>query len=89
MDPLLIGYYFLFENDFYFKGKQSNFYFIINLIISIIYVFFACIYNEVFVLFCCDLEHDTYIIIKERATIVEKNEDEDEDDENENEHIEN
>ena len=91
LDPLLIGYYFLFENDFYLKDKdiQSNSYFIINLIISIIYVFFACIYNEVFVLFCCNLEHDTYIIIKERATIIEKNESEDEDDENENEHNEN
>ena len=73
-DPLLILYYFIFENDFYVKDKdkQSILYFIINLIISIIYVFFGCVYNEVFILFCCGLAHNTHDQISERASIVEK-----------------
>ena len=72
-DPLLIIYYYFLENDFYIKDKDSQniVYFIINLIISIIYVFFGCVYNEVFILFCCGLDHNTYDQISNRASILE------------------
>ena len=73
-DPLLILYYYIFENDFYLKDKdiQSDLYFFINLIISIIFVFFGCVYNEVFILFCYGLAYNTYDQISKRASIREK-----------------
>ena len=58
-----------FEDDFKINGKQNFLYFFFNLIIIIILVFCGCIYNELFVLFCCNLEYDTHSQISNRATI--------------------
>ncbi len=72
-DPLFIIYYYCFEKDFYLvdKDKQSPLFFGINLIVSIIFVFFGCVYNEVFVLFCFNLEYNTHIEISRRASSIE------------------
>ena len=68
LDPLLITYFFIFENDFSIRGIQNIIYFIINLIISIIIVFFGCVYNELFILFCFGLEHNTHHFVTLRAS---------------------
>ena len=76
LDPLLIIYYFFNENDFYLEVEENKgqniFYFIINLITSVVIVFCSCVYNELFVLYCCDLEHDTHYEVSKRAKITEK-----------------
>ena len=69
LNPFFIIYYFLLEDDFT-GGKQNKrniFYFISNLILSIIVVFCGCIYNELLVLFCCNLEYDTHRQVSIRA----------------------
>ena len=71
LDPLFIIYYFIVEKDFSYSNNTQNFYyFIINLLISFIIVFFGCVYNELFVLYCCNLEHDTYHQISRRASLI-------------------
>ena len=62
LDPFIILFYY-FDGDF----KDHEIHFIINIILSIILVFCACVYNELFVLFCFDLQHDTYIEISKRS----------------------
>ena len=69
LDPLLIVYYYFCENDFISGTQKSLYYFIINLVISLIIVICSCIYNEIFVIFCFKLEHDTHREISKRATI--------------------
>ena len=64
LDPFLIGIY-------YYSDFKNTFQFIYNLILSIIMDFWVCVYNELFVLFCCNLEHDTYIIVSMRAAMNE------------------
>jgi len=76
LNPLFIIYYFFFDDDF-IGGKQNKkdiFYFVLNLILSIIVVFCGCIYNELLVLFCYNLEHDTHRQVSIRAETQEKNE---------------
>ena len=75
LDPLLITYYFLYENDFSIgdNNMYKNIYFSINLFISIIVVFFGCVYNELFILFCCDLQKNTHRYICIRASSVSNN----------------
>lgn len=73
IDPLLIIYYFFVEKDFQ-KNKnegQNIYFFIINLVASFCIVFCSCVYNELFVLFCCKLEHNTHYEITRRATLLE------------------
>ena len=73
LDPLFIIYYFVFENDFInSKNKQNILYFIINLFLSIIIVFFGCVYNELFILFVCNLQYETHNQISERASRSEE-----------------
>ena len=71
-DPIFVIFYFLYEEDFKSEGKRNILFFTINIIVSFLIVFGSCIYNEVFVLFCCNLEYDTYRQISIRATTVEK-----------------
>ena len=85
LDPALIIYYFFNED------KLNIAKFIINLIISIILVFCSCIYNEVFIIFCYNMEYETYYEIRNRATTnenltssVEENNDDDKNNEEEN-----
>ena len=63
LDPILIVLYF---SDF-----KNNFHFIYNLILSFIMDFWVCVYNELFVLYFCKMEHDTYIAVSMRAKINE------------------
>ena len=72
LDPLLIIYYFFYENDFIYKNEQNKYYFFINLFTSIIIVICSCIYNEIFVIFCCKLEENTHFQISRRATIPQR-----------------
>ena len=74
LDPLLIIYYYLFENDFDIggNGKQNLLIFILNLFLSIIIVFCGCVYNELLVLYCCNLDYETYAEISNRATKIDK-----------------
>ena len=72
--PLLIIFYYFIENDFHVekKGKQSLPYFLLNIFVSIVTVFCTCIYNELFVLYCCRLEYNTYCEVSKRASICEE-----------------
>ena len=72
IDPLYITYYYFFENDFKIKEKQKLYYFLSNLILSIIIVFCGFIYNEIFVFFCCNLERETYNEVSNRAKILDR-----------------
>jgi len=92
LNPFYIIYYFINEDDF-IGGKQNTkniFYFILNLISSIIIVFCGCIYNEFLVLFCFNLEYDTHkqvsirAITLENIEIDENNEDDSFDEKNRN-----
>lgn len=69
--PLLIIYYFIFENDFTVKNKKIYYYFITNLIISFIIVICGLIYNEFIILFCCNLEYDTHYEVSKRAKKIQ------------------
>ena len=62
LDSFLIIFYY-FDGDFI----NHKIHFIINVILSFIFIFCACIYNELFVLFCFNLQHDTYIEITKRS----------------------
>lgn len=72
LDPFLILYYYLNKEDFKMKGFKKIAYFSINFIFLIIIIICGLIYNELVVLFCCDLQHDTHSEISNRAT-EEKN----------------
>jgi len=71
LDPLLLFFYFISEEDFKSKGERNLLFFIINIIASFLIVFSSCVYNELFVLFCCNLEFNTYHQISKRSTIYE------------------
>ena len=73
LDPLLVLYYYLFENDFIIgeDNKQYFIYFFLNLIISLSVTLCVCIYNELFVLYFCNLHLDTYYEISKRASVNE------------------
>ena len=66
LDPILIIYYFLFKNDL-----NNIFFFIINLILLINMDFFGLVYNDFLILYCCNLEYDTYYEITKRAKVLE------------------
>ncbi len=72
--PLLIIIYYFIKKDFQVNIAESNSIpiFIINLILSLIIVFFCCVYNELFVLYCCKLEYNTYCEVSRRASQCEK-----------------
>ena len=73
LDPLLITYYYIWENDFQDKTGNKNLgFFLINFFFTSFYVFFGCVYNEVLVLLCCKLGHDTHYKISRRASFTEK-----------------
>ena len=73
LNPFYIIHYFINEDDF-ISGKENTqniYYFILNLIVSIIISFCGCIYNEFLVLFCYNLEYDTHSQVSKRAEILE------------------
>ena len=69
MDPLLLVIYFFIEGDL--QNMEYNhdrwIIFICNLIVSLLIIFSCCVYNELFVLFCCGLEYNTHREISKRA----------------------
>ena len=69
LNPAFIIYYFIGENDFKSGGERNYFYFILNLILSLIIDFFALIYNEFLILYCFDLQHGTHFAIADRADL--------------------
>ena len=89
-NPLLMVYYFIVEDDFKTieKEGQNNFYFVFNLILSIIIVICGLIYNELLVLVCYDLERNTYREVSQRATVkdMEDQNGEDSEDGDKNDH---
>ena len=68
MDPFLIIYYHICENDL-----SNYFWFIINIVLSFIMVFFGFVFNDFLVLYCCNLEHDTHYEISRRTSKKENN----------------
>ena len=68
LNPFLFIYYFVTETDFMTGNNRNYFYFIISIILALIISFFGCVFNEVIVLFCCGLAHETHFSIKKRAT---------------------
>ena len=70
LNPLFNVIYFIWENDFISEGEKNYFYFIMNVILSIIIDFFSLIYNEFIILKCFGLEFETHHEISKR-TLVE------------------
>jgi len=68
-DPLLLLYY-LFINDNK-DIKLDSFFFWINFLISITVIFFSFVFNEFLVLYCCQLEHETFPEIRNRSINIE------------------
>ena len=66
-NPIFIIYYFLYENDFQTNGNKNYHFFALNLILSVFIDFFAFIYNECFILFCCGLANGTHYGISQRS----------------------
>ena len=69
LNPVVIIYYFFYENDFKSGEEQNYFYFVINIILSILIDFFGFIYNEFIVLSCCGFEYETHYGISQRSKI--------------------
>ena len=68
MGPIFIIFYFIDKNDF----QNDYFFFFASEILSLIIVFFGCVYNEYIILFCFGLEHNTKDEITERAMFNDK-----------------
>ena len=69
-DPLLLVYH-LFLNDNK-DIKLDSFFFWINLLISLIFIFFSFIFNEFLILYFCQLEHETFLEIRKRSFNIEE-----------------
>ena len=67
LDPIFIISDYIFNKESY-KKKYS---FIITLSCCIITVLCSCIYNEVFILYCCGLEYETHYEISKRSETIE------------------
>ena len=63
MCPIFNIYYFIDANDF----QNDCFFFFASEILSLVIVFFGCVYNEYIILFCFGLEHNTKDEIIERS----------------------
>ena len=62
------------EGDFIFRGERNIFYFLINFILGIITDFFGCVFNEIIILFFCNLEIDTHNQVSFRSSYNYKKE---------------
>ena len=69
LDPLFIISGFWQNDDAKNWKNWTNF--ITSLACSIIMVFCSCIYNEVFVLYCCGLEKNTHLDVSYKTTHIE------------------
>ena len=68
LNPLFLIQNYL-EGDFVTRGKQNVFYFLINFILSSIINLFGCVFNEIIILFFCDLEKETYNQVSFRSSL--------------------
>ena len=66
LNPIYIIYNYI-DGDFKSKNGQNIFYFILNLILSILTVISTFIFNEFIVLFCFGFERNTYDQITKRS----------------------
>ena len=71
INPIYIVYYFIEGKDFSKNGQRNYLYFFTNLIILIIFDICGLIFNEFLILYCCRLDHNTYITISNRASKIE------------------
>ena len=62
LDPILIIFHYISN-----KEKDDFLYFIINLIVTVIMVLSSFIYNELLIVYCCDLEYNTHEEVSIRA----------------------
>jgi hypothetical protein len=61
--PFLVTYHYIISEEKY----KNIIHFIINITLSIINLFFSCVYNELIILNFCKLEYSTYPFISSRA----------------------
>ena len=83
LNPILIFYYYIWDDDFNNGEGQNLTLFIINVILSIVIVLCGCIYNEILVLFCFNLEYNTHRQVSIRAINIENEEEESSEDDDE------
>ena len=67
LDPIFIISDYIFNKESY----KKKFSFIITFSCCIITVLCSCIYNEVFILYCCGLEYETHYEISNRSETIE------------------
>ena len=67
LNPLFMIYDYFTGGDYIVKGKKNTFYFILNLVLSIITVISGCIFNDFLVVNYCGLGFYTYKEISERS----------------------
>ena len=70
-NPIYLIYSYFVENDFMYKGEQSISFFLLNELMSIIFIFLGFVYNEYIILIWCGLEHDTRYGIYKRSTLLD------------------
>ena len=66
LDPILILYGYLNRDKNKIKSEDNKkviISFIVTFICSILMIFCSCVYNELFVLFCCGLERKTHLYV--------------------------
>ena len=73
LNPLYLIFLFFVDKDSYLRKKFKYVYFSINMLLSIIISFCACVYNEFVILFFCNLQHETYQQISFRANYMGDN----------------
>lgn len=66
-NPIYLIYSYFIEDDFKYKGEQNISFFLLNELMSIIFIFLGFVYNEYIILFFCGLEHDTRYGIYKRS----------------------
>ena len=67
LNPIYFIVYFSLGEDFMTKRKRNYAYFFINLIIGLIISFFSLVFNELLILFFCNLDKDTHLQISKRS----------------------
>ena len=72
LNPIYFIFSYAMGTDFLSNGERNIFYFIVNLILSIVISFCGCVNNEFIVLFCCGLETNTHNQIVLRSNTVTK-----------------
>ena len=73
LNPIYFIVYFVLGEDFMTKGKRNYAFFFINLIIGLIISFFSLVFNELVILFFCNLDKDTYLQVSKRSEEKENN----------------